>query len=281
MQSSLTPFDLQASIVSPERTATDRPRIAVHKFTSCDGCQLAFLNLGETLLTLAQRVEIVHFAEAGAVAPDAQVDIAFIEGSISTPEEAERIHDIRRNSRYLIAIGACATSGGLQALRNMQDAGQWLEGIYAHPEYISTLATATPLAAHIQVDLELWGCPVSGAQVLEALQSLLLDVAPRPEHDKVCLACKRSAAVCVLVATGQPCMGPVTRNGCGALCPRFGRDCYACYGPADAPNGAALVNRFAGLGLQNDAIARRFAFINNAAPAFRDIAIRVEGQGGD
>ncbi|HUX18742.1 MAG TPA: sulfhydrogenase subunit delta [Acidithiobacillus sp.] len=250
--------------------AAAKPRLAVHKFSSCDGCQLAFLNLGEDLLRLAELVEIVHFAEAGPVDPDAVVDIAFVEGSISTPEDEERIQKIRKNSRWLITIGACATAGGLQALRNLADGPGWIAEIYAQPEHIHSLATSTPIAAHVPVDLELWGCPVNGRQVLGAVRALLFGVVPALEKDKVCLECKRHQAVCVLVAKGLPCMGPVTRTGCGALCPLFGRDCYACYGPAENPNAAALGRRLEGLGLVPEAVARRFLFINSGAPAFAE-----------
>lgn len=247
-----------------------KPKIAVHKFASCDGCQLAFLNLGEDLLELSRLVDIAHFAEAGVVDLDADVDVAFVEGSVSTPEHLERVQRIREHSRYVITIGACATAGGLQALRNLADGEMWLEGVYASPGYVSSLATSTPIARHIKVDLELWGCPVNGRQVLGAIRALLFGVEPFNDHDKVCMDCKRARAVCVLVSQGVPCMGPVTRTGCGALCPRFGRDCYACYGPAENPNTASLGRRFEGLGLVPEAVARRFLFINNAAPAFAD-----------
>jgi coenzyme F420-reducing hydrogenase gamma subunit len=252
----------------------DKPKIAVHKFASCDGCQLAFLNLGEDLLTLSQMVNIVHFAEAGPVNPEAAVDIAFIEGSISTPEDSERIRRIRANSRQLVTIGACATAGGVQALRNFAEAGEWLASVYARPEYIQSLATSTPIAQHVKVDLEIWGCPVSGRQVLAAARSLLSGVSPWMEKDKVCLECKRQQTVCVMVAKGIPCMGPVTRTGCGAICPAFGRDCYACYGPAENPNTESLARRLEGLGLVPEAVARRFHFITAAAPAFAGAGAR-------
>jgi len=262
-------------------TPPAKPKVAVHKFSSCDGCQLAFLNLGGDLLALAQEVEIVHFAEAGYLEEMAEVDIAFVEGSISTPAEEARIREIRERSRLLITIGACATTGGLQALRNMADANAWIQDIYATPEHIESLATSTPVSAHVRVDLELWGCPVNSRQLLEAVKSLLLGVAPQEERDKLCLECKRQQSVCVMVTEGRPCMGPVTRTGCGALCPRFGRDCYACFGPAENPQTATLARRFDGLGLLPEEIARRFLFINNHAPAFLEEGLRWrEGEDG-
>ncbi|KAF0192837.1 MAG: NADH ubiquinone oxidoreductase 20 kDa subunit [Gammaproteobacteria bacterium] len=254
-----------------------KPKIAVHKFASCDGCQLAFLNAGEKFLELAQLVEIVHFVEAGMVAPDRPVDIAFIEGSISTPEHLDHIRAIRGHSRFLVTIGACATAGGIQALRNLADADEWIAGVYAQPRYIRSLATSTPVSHHVKVDFELWGCPVNTPQVMAAIRQLLFGVMPVDEHDKVCMDCKRSQTVCVMVTQGVPCMGPVTRTGCGAICPRFGRDCYACYGPAENANSLALGRRFEGLGLMPDAVARRFLFINNAAPVFAEAGRRWSG----
>ncbi len=251
-----------------------KPSIAVHKFSSCDGCQLAFLNAGEDLLTLAGLVDIRHFLEAGMADEEAEVDIAFVEGSISTPEEVERIHTVREKSRFLVTLGACATAGGLQALRNLDESNEdWKRAIYARPEFIRTLAHAEPIRAHVRVDFELWGCPVNGRQVLAAVRQLLFGVAPVDTRDKVCMECKRQQAVCVMVTQGMPCMGPVTRTGCGALCPRFGRDCYACFGPAENPNTAALARRLEGLGLPPADIARRFLFINSQAPVFHEAGL--------
>lgn len=246
----------------------ERPRLAVHKFSSCDGCQLAFLNLGPTLVELAGLVDIVHFAEAGPMAADDPVDIAFVEGSLSTPEEVERIRAIRATSKFLVTIGACATAGGIQALRNLHDAGAWAAAVYAKPEYVSMLAQVKPIASEVSVDFELWGCPVDARQVLAAIRSLLFGVVPVQDHDKVCAECKRRQTVCVMVTQGMPCMGPVTGTGCGALCPAFGRDCYGCFGPAENANTTALTVRFRQLGLGPVDVARRYLLVNNAAPAF-------------
>ncbi len=248
-----------------------KPRVAVHKFSSCDGCQLAFLNMGENLLELARLVDIVHFAEAGPVDEDTPVDIAFVEGSIATPHDQQRIEKIRANSRYLISIGACATSGGIQALRNMADAKAWVAEIYAQPEYIHSLDTSTAIREHVKVDFELWGCPVNGWQVTQAVRSLLFGAAPEAPNEKVCQECKRRQNICILVAKGEPCMGPVTRTGCGALCPSMGRACYTCYGPAENTNVPSLFQRIQGLGLLKDEAARRFLLINSGAKEFQNM----------
>lgn len=247
-----------------------KKKISVHKFASCDGCQLAFLNAGEELLTLASMVDIVHFPEAGPVNEEAKVDIAFVEGSISTPADKDRIQRVRKNSRYVITIGACATAGGLQALRNFSNADHWVSSVYAKPEYIQTLSTSTPVREHIKVDLELWGCPVNASQVLKAVRDLLSDIAPSQRNDKVCMECKRKQNVCVAVTRQIPCMGPVTRTGCGAICPEFGRDCYGCFGPGENVNTRSLGVRMEGMGLLPEDIARRFLFINNQAKEFRE-----------
>jgi coenzyme F420-reducing hydrogenase gamma subunit len=258
--------------------AQPRPTLAVHKFSSCDGCQLALLDLGETLLSLPELVDIVHFAEAGPVAEEQPVDVALVEGSISTARDQERIQRIRASSRFLITIGACATAGGLQALRNLADADAWARAVYAQPEYLDSLDTATGIAQHVKVDLELWGCPVNSRQVLAALRDLLFGVRPAPERQPLCMECKRRGVVCTLVAKGEPCMGPVTRAGCGALCPSFGRACYACYGPGEPANGAALGQRLIGLGLAPADVVRRFQGITSAAPAFQAAAARFQGE---
>lgn len=245
-----------------------KPKVAVHKFSSCDGCQLAFLNMGEALLTLANQVEIMHFAEAGPLSEEASVDIAFVEGSIATQHDLTRIQKIRANSAYLITLGACATAGGIQALRNLADTQQWIEGIYAQPNYIDSLDSSDPIAAHVKVDLELWGCPVNSRQIIAAVRDLLFRVTPKPERDKLCLECKRQQQVCVMITQGEPCMGSVTQNGCGALCPSMGRGCYACYGPAEDANSQALANRLEGLGLVDQQIAQKFLFITSASEPF-------------
>ncbi len=260
------------------KTPHPKPRIAVLKLASCDGCQLAFLGLGDKLLELSGQVEIVHFAEAGPLGPLTVLDITFIEGSISTREDRDMVLSVRKESRFLVTIGACATSGGIQALRNLSS-GSLLSSLYPSPEVIDFLDQSNPVASLVPVDLELWGCPVTGDQILLALRSLLFGALPTLQTDKVCLECKRRGIACVTVTKQIPCLGPMTLTGCGALCPSFDRGCYGCFGPAENPETSSLARRFSGLGLTPAEIARRFLFVNSNAPAFRD-----EGriwQGGD
>jgi coenzyme F420-reducing hydrogenase gamma subunit len=257
---------------APGRRGAARPRLAVHKFSSCDGCQLALLNLGEGLLDIAERFEIVHFAEFGVLDETAEADVALVEGSLATPHDLERIAGIRQRSRQLVAIGACATSGGIQALRNLDAAGSWAASVYADPGQIELLERVQPISARVRVDLELWGCPVNAHQVLAALHDLAIGVTPAPSRDKLCGECKRIGVVCVMVARGLPCMGPVTQTGCGVLCPSRDRDCYGCSGPAELPNTASLAARWRGLGVDAADAAQRFGSINSQAPRFAQAA---------
>ncbi|MGB0466222.1 MAG: sulfhydrogenase subunit delta [Pontibacterium sp.] len=258
---------------------SNKPLVAVHKFSSCDGCQLAFLNMGAGLLELAEQVALVHFPEAGPVAEARRVDIAFVEGSIVTAHDAERIKMVRANSQYLVTIGACATSGGIQALKNLAaDREQWPALIYAQPDYIDSLPESKPISAYVKVDFELWGCPINSEQIKAVVASLLAGVVPRDETDKLCLECKRQQIVCTLVTQGKPCMGPVTRTGCGALCPRFGRDCYGCYGPAENTNARGLARCFTGLGLLPEQVRRKLHLIHPAAPGLGVVTIAGEDE---
>ena len=254
-----------------------KPRIAVYKFTSCDGCQLAFLNAGMDFLRLSELVDIVHFSEAGMVKPEAHVDITFVEGSISTAAEIKRLQHIREQTTHLITIGACATSGGIQALRNASNHKAWMASIYATPQTIDTLATSTAIANHVHVDWELWGCPVNAQQVFSTIRSLLFGATPNITHDSVCLECKRQGHICVVITKKEPCMGPVTQTGCGALCPGVGRACYACYGPSEHPNTQALGTLFQQQGISDEQIARQFLHINNQAPAFNEAGHYFKG----
>jgi coenzyme F420-reducing hydrogenase gamma subunit len=254
-----------------------RPRLAVFKFASCDGCQLSILNLEDELLALAERVEIANFLELSSrVDPEGPWDVALVEGSVTTASDVQRIRTIRERSRLLVTIGACATSGGIQALRNLADVEEWKSCVYPHPEWIDALATSTPIAEHVPVDHEIQGCPVNNEQVLRVLARLLLGTRPDLPVASVCMECKRRGNPCVLVTRGVPCLGPVTRAGCGALCPGLGRDCYGCFGPAADPNPASLVRWFEASGLSRRDAVRRLRHINGWRPEFRSLADALE-----
>jgi len=220
-----------------------KPTVAVHKFSSCDGCQLSILNLEDELLDLVGAIEIAYFLEATSAIQPGPYDIALVEGSVTTPHEVERLQKIRAESGIVVAIGTCATAGGIQSLRNFGVAAEMAEFTYDHPEYLDYLDTSTAISEHIPVDLEIWGCPLNKYQLLEAIVALLQQRRPNLPTHSVCLECKRQGTVCVMVANGTPCVGPVTRAGCGALCPSNGRGCYGCFGPAPDADVENLVAR--------------------------------------
>ena len=253
------------------RGSGHRPRVGVVKFASCDGCQLTVLDLEDELLAITEKFDIVEFAEATSNRSQGPFDVLLVEGSISTPEQAREIVQLRREATTLVAIGACATSGGIQALRNLADHDAFRNAVYPQPQMISSLDTSTPVSAHVAVDAELVGCPISGRQLLELLTALATGRRAQLPDEAVCAECKRLGNPCILVATGEACLGPVTRTGCGALCPTFNRGCYGCFGPKEGANATSLTAWFEALGQTNEEIAREFAKFNVNAPAFRAV----------
>jgi len=242
-----------------------RPKLAVWKFASCDGCQLSLLDCEDELLAVAEAVDIASFAEATSRVEPGPYDLSLVEGSITTPHDAVRIREIRAQSRTLITIGACATAGGIQALRNYRDHAQMMAMVYARPDYIDTLATSTAIAQHVAVDFELRGCPIDKRQLLEVISAYLHGRKPNVQRHATCIECKMRGTVCVMVAGGQPCLGPVTHAGCGALCPSYARGCYGCFGPSDAPQLAPLVERLVALGTTRPQVSRLLSTFNVAA----------------
>ncbi len=253
-----------------------KTRLAVVKFASCDGCQLSLLDAEDQLLTIAGAVHIAHFAEASSRLSSGPYDLTLVEGSITTPDDAARIQRLRAESRLLVTIGACATAGGIQALRNFADHREFIQAVYAKPEYIHSLATSTPIAAHVKVDFELRGCPIDIHQLLQLLAALLAGHSPKTSTETVCQACKRRGTVCVMVAQGLPCLGPVTQTGCDAICPAFNRGCYACYGPARQPNLVSLTTEFLKTGVPREQVVRSLRSFNGYADEFRRASERLE-----
>lgn len=257
-----------------------KPTLAVWKFTSCDGCQLTILHLEEELWAIAEAVEISHFTEATSTSVAGPYDISIVEGSISTPEEEERIKEIRASSRLLLAIGACANAGGIQALRNLAELDEYASAVYASPEYISALETSTPIGAHVDVDFELQGCPPASGELLKLLGALLTGAKPPISAQSVCMECKARNNVCVMVAHGTPCLGPVTHAGCGAICPAYDRGCYGCFGPMETPNTASLSGWWRDLGVERGDLIAAYRHINAAAEPFAAAADQEQAAGG-
>ena len=250
---------------------TARPRVAVAKFASCDGCQLTMLDLENELLEIVTRFDIVEFPEATSHHSPGPYDIVFVEGSISAPDHVDQIKELRKQARILVTIGACATSGGIQELRNWADHDAYRAAIYEHPEWIESLAMATPVSDHVKVDAELRGCPIDGGQLLELLTAVLIGRRPQIRDEAVCRECKRKGIVCMVVATGEACMGPVTTSGCGALCPSFSRGCFGCFGPRVNANAKSWSMEMLRSGRPPEEVWRLFAGFTGYAEPFRSV----------
>jgi len=262
--------------MSSKKKASVRPRIGVFKFASCDGCQLSLLDAEDELLGVVGAVEIAYFPEASRTMLKGPYDIGLVEGSITTHHDAERIQEVRRKCKKLITIGACATAGGIQALRNWKDVDEFVRVVYATPQFISTLKLSTPIAEHVPVDFELRGCPINKYQLIELITATLAGRKPNIPSYSVCMECKRKANVCIAVARQIACLGPVTQAGCGALCPSYDRGCYGCFGPMETPNTAALTSQFRIMGQSDHQIARAFRSFNAWAWQFRKASEECE-----
>jgi coenzyme F420-reducing hydrogenase gamma subunit len=246
-----------------------KPKLAIWKFSSCDGCQLSLLDCEDELLAVAENIEIANFPEASRQVVKGPYDLSLVEGSITTPHDAERIHQVRRSSKVLVTIGACATAGGIQALRNFKDVREFTSIVYATPSYIETLNKSTPITDHVFVDFELRGCPISKVQLVEVLSAFLNNRKPTIPSYSVCVECKRRGTVCGLVTHGPPCLGPVTQAGCNALCPSYHRGCFGCFGPKETPNTSSLAEYWKTLGMKNLELLHLFRSYNAYAESFR------------
>ena len=247
----------------------NKPKLAVWKFASCDGCQLSLLDCEDELLAVAGEVEIAYFPEASRAVVKGPYDLSLVEGSITTSHDGQRIHKIRRASKYLVPIGACATAGGIQALRNFKDVREFTSMVYAQPKYISTLNKSTPIADHVFVDYELQGCPINKNQLIELLSAFLAGRKPNISRHSVCLECKARGNICVMVVHGTMCLGPVTQSGCGAVCPAYNRGCYGCFGPKETPNTSSLSHWLVEQGKIDSELVRAFRGFNAYAEPFR------------
>ena len=258
-------------------TSNAKPKLAVWKFASCDGCQLSLLDCEDELLAITEAVQVAYFLEATRQVIEGPYDVSLIEGSITTPHDVERIKEARACSKVLVTIGACATAGGIQSLRNFKNVADFVNTVYAHPEYIETLETSTPVSEHVKVDLELRGCPINKNQLIEVVSAFLCGRRPNLHQHSVCLECKRRGNVCIAVTEGTPCLGPVTQAGCDAICPTYLRGCFGCYGPMETPNGASLSDWWERVnGMKRDDIMRSFRGFNAHAPAFREVSLAME-----
>ena len=245
-------------------------RISVHKFSSCDGCQLSLLNMGGTLVALGDAIELVHFLEAGYDNFDTPVDISFVEGSINSVEDRERLARIRENSKYLVAIGACATSGGLQALIRFHNDEERNVGIYTDAQAVAHYRNPVSLSECVHIDHEIHGCPINESSMLDCILQYVHHSVPTRNDGKVCNECKVKNHTCLMVTRKEACLGNVTQAGCGALCIGMGRTCFGCYGPAENSQPMNLSNYLRKTGFPSEEIQNRFLHIHNQRKPFQE-----------
>ena len=247
--------------MSTQTALKTKPQIAFFDFTSCEGCQLNKLDLENHLLEILEHVDIVEFREAMDDKADAY-DIAFIEGSISTPSCIERIHDIRRRAKILVALGSCASIGGINAMKNLQPIEDVRETVYGEDKYLFPTLPAMPVSAIVKVDYEIHGCPMSIPEFLVVFKALVMGKQPIKPDSPVCVECKLRENEC-LYDRGMVCLGPITRSGCDAICPSFGQFCTGCRGLVPDANKNAMLDILTDHGLSLQEAEKRLLLFNS------------------
>ncbi len=238
-----------------------KPKVAFFDFTSCEGCQLNKLNFENDLLDILKHIYLVEFREAMDDKADSY-DIAFIEGSISSPSCVERIHDIRRRTKILVALGACAVNGGVNAMKNLHPFDEVRETVYGDDKYLFATLPAMAVSAVVKVDYEVRGCPMTQQDFLKLLISLVMGKEPPKYGSPVCVECKLSENEC-LYNRGMVCLGPITRGGCGAICPSLGQFCTGCRGLLDNPNLDGMLELMTGHGISLEEAKKRMLLYNS------------------
>jgi len=255
-------------ILGGTRLPDKKPRVAVYKFTGCAGCQMELLRLEEELLDLAAEIEIVYFMMAKTEVDLGPYDICFVEGSVSTPRELEELKILRSVSRVLVAFGDCAVAGCVPSIRNWMKQAEAEAIVYEDRKKILSFRVRG-LDEFVPVDVVLPGCPPDRKLILRTVISALQGIAPRIDSFPVCVECKMKENECLL-KLGKACMGPVTRAGCGAICPSFGRECEGCYGPMSDANAKQLATVFMeDLGLSKEDVLRKFRKYAGMTDEFR------------
>jgi len=217
-----------------------KPRVGIYSLTGCAGDQLMILNLEDDLLDILDKLSIVAFQEASSVKKDEEVDIALVEGSVSTKTDLKRLEEIRKKSNMVIAIGDCAIGGCVQAMRNGETTlAEKMRDVYGKEEEYFDVVEPYGLSKYVKVDLEIPGCPIETTEIRQALLSLLQGNTPDIKDYPVCVECKRNEYPCILVDKGMPCLGPTITAGCYARCPSLDIDCVGCRGPIKGETNAA------------------------------------------
>jgi len=247
---------------------SSKPKIAVYKMSSCAGCQLEFLNLEPVLLELLGAVDIAYFVMAKRKNSPGPYDVGFVEGAITCGEEIEKLKKARKDCKVLVAMGACACTGGLPSMKNPMDQRDVEKVVYTELDAIHS-TKAYGIDQYVPVDAYLRGCPVSRDELVDFIKALLLGITPRIRLHSVCAECKLKENECLFVTKSIPCMGPIVAAGCGALCPSLGRPCEGCRGPSNDVNAKSFAEAMMERGYSEDDVIRKFRKFAGNTPEFQ------------
>lgn len=239
-----------------------KPKVAFFDFTDCEGCQLQFANIGTTLLDLTELVDIVNFREIMSEAGE-DYDVAVIEGAITTDNDVKRIKKIREKAKVLVTLGACATIGGVNGIKNRASLDLAKQRVYGNKADIINTIKTMPVHEVVKVDYEINGCPVYVPEVLAVLKSVLMGKPYVVPNYPVCVECKMNENVC-RYEKDQECMGPVTRAGCNSWCVNNGNRCYGCRGLVDKPASDAAKDILTKYGIKLEDILNSFTLYNDS-----------------
>jgi sulfhydrogenase subunit delta len=240
-----------------EQKLAPKPKVGIYGFTGCAGDQLLLIHTEEEILNLFGSVDIRSFVMASSNPVESDLDVAFVEGSISTEEEREHLLEIRKRAKILVAIGNCAVSGGPQAM--YAGDGKFLtrlNKVYGDVQFLTEPMEAKPIDAFVDVDYYLPGCPISAPQAFALISRLIHNATPEPYPHPVCHECKLNETHCLLLEK-KFCLGPLTAGGCGAVCPEHGLPCVGCWGPNDDANFAQHLKLLESFGMTKSEIKRR------------------------
>lgn len=213
-----------------------KPRVAIFDFACCEGCQLQIVNMEEEILDLLTLVQPVEWREAMSDQSE-EYDIAIVEGSITRPGDEEKLKTIRARAKILVALGACATIGGVNKLKNNFEMDEVRSCVYGKDGAMPHLDTAPTKALDevVKVDFKIHGCPINNKEFAYIVKCLATGKLPVIPNYPVCVECKMRGNVC-RYEYNEVCLGPVTRAGCNAICPSAGSWCFGCRGYVDDPN---------------------------------------------
>ncbi len=241
-----------------------KPKVAFFDFSSCEGCQLTVVDSLQTHLDLLDAVDIVQFREAISERGE-DYAVAFVEGSITRESDEERLKKIREQAAVVVALGACAHIGGVNAIKNLSPLENVRKYVYGDKANWYATYAARPLSAVVKVDAFIPGCPIDREELIAVIQALLAGKKPPIPDYPVCVTCKLKENVC-LFDKGGFCVGPITRAGCGAVCTSYGVGCEGCRGPISNPNRDSMKTVLAEHGLATEDILARMTMFNAYEP---------------